>query len=347
MPPPLPQSDLNEILTATAPLWPELKNQRLFLTGGTGFFGSWLVESFLHLNAALTLNARLTVLTRNPQAFLRKSPHLANHPALTLLQGDVRSFAFPRQDFSHILHAATEASARQLAEQPFEQFSTIVDGTRRVLEFASTCGARKLLSTSSGAVYGRQPDDIERIPETLSTAPDPLHPASVYGEAKRVSETLCALHARTSACEFKIARCFAFLGPHLPLDTHFAIGNFVGNALRAEPLHIASDGRAQRSYLYASDLTIWLWTMLFRAPSLRPYNVGSEQSHTIAELAQIVASTLAPTLSVEVALPPQPGPAHRYIPSTQRAQSELQLHQTVSLAEGLRRTAAWLRLESR
>ncbi len=345
MPNPLPKRDLEEVLTATAHLWPELRNQRLFLTGGTGFFGTWLVETFLHANRKLSLNAQITVLTRNPKAFTTKAPHLIQDPALTLLEGDVRTFAFPPGDYAYVIHAATEASAKQLAEAPEAMLSTIVDGTRHILDFAAIHRTRKFLLTSSGGVYGRQPAGMTHLPEDYSGAPDPLDPASTYGEGKRLSELLCTLHARTSQTEYKIARCFTFLGPHLPLDTHFAAGNFLADALAGRNISIASDGTAVRSYLYASDLAIALWTMLFKARSLRAYNIGSEDAVTIRELAE-QAAAVNPGITVNVAKAPDPvASPHRYVPSTARAQQELGLHPTVTLAEAFRRTAGWHRLK--
>ena len=156
-----------------------MRGQRLFVTGGTGFFGTWLTESFLHINTALALDATLTVLTRNPAAFRVKAPHLASDPALTLLAGDVRDFEFPAGRYSHIVHAATEASAQQLAEHPHHMLSTLLAGTERTLEFAAHSEARKLLLTSSGAVYDTQ--TMPLMPEIYNGAPDPLLPGSVYG----------------------------------------------------------------------------------------------------------------------------------------------------------------------
>jgi nucleoside-diphosphate-sugar epimerase len=342
--PPIAETDLQEILQATAPLWEEMRDQRLFLTGGTGFFGSWLVESFLYINSALKLNAHATVLTRDPEAFHNKSPHLRQQPALTLLEGDVRSFTFPAEQHAFVIHAATEASARQLATHPHQMLSTILAGTERTLTFAANAGTRKMLLTSSGAVYGPQPAHITHMPEEFTGAPNPLLPASVYGEGKRASELMCSLAAQ-SALEIKIARCYAFVGPHLPLDTHFAAGNFLADALKSNTIAIASDGTTVRSYLYASDLAIWLWTMLFRAPSLRAYNVGSEASVSIRSLADTVARTVNPRIEVRVAQTPAANAEpNRYVPSTARARAELGLVQSVSLEEALQRTAAWHRL---
>ena len=339
--PPLPRRDLDDILAATAPLWQAMRSERLFLTGGTGFFGCWLVESFLHCNRELALGAHVTVLTRDPEAFLRKVPHLREEVALSLLAGDVRNFVFPPGDYGFVLHAATEASARQMAEQPHEMLSTILAGTERVLSFAAGASTRKLLLTSSGAVYGPQPGDLPHVPEEYTGAPDPLLAGSLYGEGKRAAELLCALAAGTGL-EAKIARCFAFVGPHLPLDAHFAAGNFLADVLHGRPIAIASDGTTLRSYLYAADLMVWLWTILFSAPSMRAYNVGSEDAVSIADLARIAAGLAQPALEVSVAQVPTPGKAPaRYVPATERARRELGLRQTVPLGEALQRTLDW------
>jgi nucleoside-diphosphate-sugar epimerase len=338
----LSSTDLDFILHQTETLWEAMRGQRMFITGGTGFFGCWLVESFCHINRELALDASVTVLTRGPANFIAKAPHLAADPAVQLLAGDVRDFEFPDGAFPFVIHAATEASARQAADAPLEMLSTILAGTERALEFAATHGAARFLLTSSGAVYGRQPTEITHLSESYAGAPDPLDPNSVYAEGKRAAELMCALYQKTTGVECAIARCWAFCGPHLPLDAHFAIGNFIGNVLRREPILIQGDGTPRRSYLYGADLAIWLWTMLFRAPSLTPIHVGSGEDVSIFELAQTVAQILDPDAIIRVAGSAIPGIApSRYVPSVSRAKQLLGLEQIVSLEESIRRTAAW------
>ena len=339
---PLSREDLDHILTHTQTLFPALTNQRLFLTGATGFFGHWLLESFLHANRTLALNARATVLTRNPAAFRAKSPHIAGDPAITLHEGDIRTFAFPREPHRYIIHAATDSGGQQASRPAYALADEILEGTRHTLRFALQTRANRLLYTSTGAVYGRNLTGLTHIAETHPAAPDPLLLQSSYDEAKRMSEHLCVAYSHQTPLECSIARCFAFLGPHLPLDAHFAIGNFLRDALANTPIRIAGDGTPLRSFLYAADLAIWLWTMLFRAPANRAYNVGSEDAHTIAALAHLTADTLRPGLPVEITRTTTAGaPTPTYVPSTQRAREELNLHQHIPLAEALRRTAAW------
>jgi nucleoside-diphosphate-sugar epimerase len=334
--------DLEFIAAHTHDLWEELRGQRLFITGGTGFFGCWLVESFCFVNRSLNLNAKATVLTRTPEAFARKCPHLISDPSVSLHRGDVRDFTFPEGKFGYVIHAATEASAKQASEAPLDMLSTIIQGTERTLEFAATHETKKILLTSSGAVYGRQPEGMTHVPESYRGAPDPLDTVSVYAEGKRISELLCALYQKKTGIEYKIARCWAFCGPHLPLDQHFAIGNFIGDVLAERPIQIQGDGTPRRSYLYVADLVIWLWTMLFRAPSLVPFNIGSARDVSILELAQIVATTLRPETEIRVARQPVPGTLPpRYVPSVERARNILGLREMVGLEEAIQRTANW------
>ena len=339
---PLPRQDLELILEHTAPLWEEVRGSRIFLTGGTGFFGCWLVESFCFVNHLLGLGAEATILTRSPEAFAQKCPHLASDTAVTLQAGDVRSFLFPEGEYRYVIHAATDATAKQAAEAPLEMLSTIIAGTEHTLEFADTHGTGKFLLTSSGAVYGKQPPEMTHVPESYAGAPDPVNPANVYAEGKRTAELLCALYQKRDRLDCKIARCWAFCGPHLPLDQHFAIGNFIGDVLAGRPIQIQGDGTPRRSYLYAADLAVWLWTILLRAPALVPFNVGSARDVSILELAQTVAKTLIPQSEIRVARLFVPGAAPlRYVPCVDRARAVLGLRPTIGLEEGIRRTARW------
>ena len=335
-------ADLDAVLLRTRPLWEELRGGRLFVTGGTGFFGCWLLESFAWANQRLGLGAEMLVLTRNLERFRNKAPHLAARTDIQFHIGDARDFEFPAGPFSHVIHAATESATNLGEEDPALMLETIAAGTRRALEFAARCGAKKFLLTSSGAVYGAQPPDMTHVAEEYAGAPDVSTPRSAYGEGKRLSELLCAIHGPRHGIETKIARCFAFVGPYLPLDAHFAIGNFIRDALAGGPIRVNGDGTPFRSYLYAADLAAWLWTILFRGAANRPYNVGSNQAFTIAETAAAVARALGENILVTIAQKPMPGqPAKRYVPDISRAANELQLDQWTQLDDAIRATARY------
>ena len=335
-------ADLDHVLAHTTGLWEELRGKRLFVTGGTGFFGCWLLESLLWADAAFGLSVEVVVLSRSPAAFEAKQPQLAGHPAVRLHPGDVRTFSFPSGEFAYVIHAATDASAALNADNPLLMIETITQGTKQALEFARQCGCRRFLLASSGGVYGRQPPDLGHVPEDYPGAPETNSPRAAYGEGKRLAELYGAIYAEKYGLETVTARGFAFAGPFLPLDRHFALGNFVRDGLRGGPISVGGDGTPWRSYLYGADLAIWLWTILLRGTPGRAYNIGSEEAVTVKELAQTVAAQFAPAPAVEVARQAPPGrQAERYVPSTVRARQELGLQTWIGLEEAIRRMAAW------
>ena len=342
--PRLPVQDLDHVLEYAGDVWGSLAGARLFITGGTGFVGKWLLESLLWANDRLELEIEAVVLTRDPDRFRNDSPHLAGHPAVGLLRGDVRNFEFAEGEFPFVVHAATARYFEPDAERPLSTFDADTEGTRRVLEFARTHGTCRLLFTSSGAVYGKQPSHMTHIPEDYAGAPMSTDPATVYGQAKRVSEFLCTMYARQYGFAAMIARLFAFVGPHLPLDENYAVGNFIRDALSGGPIRVKGDGTPYRSYLYAADLAVWLWTILVRGEPCHPYNVGSDRALTIAELAKVVAEATGVEAPVEIVGKPVPGvPALRYVPSVERARRELGLGPSIDVGEGVQRTFGWHR----
>ena len=344
---PLPAEDLEHIQRYTRALWDRARGKRMFLTGATGFFGAWLLESLAYCNRTLDLNLSATVLCRDPETVLTRLPHLREEGSIHWHPGDVRDFRFPEGEFEFVVHgAASTASANTL--DALDLLSTIIDGTKRTIAFARERGTKHFLFVSSGAVYGPQPESISHISEEYRGGPDWTHPDSAYAEAKRVGEMMCSVLAQRSAISVSIARCFAFVGPRFPLDQHFAVGNFIADAMHGRDILIRGDGSPLRSYLYAGDLAIWLWTILFQAggapqaPAI--YNVGSGKAISIRELAEQVVAELNPHLRIEILQARNPiGPRLQYVPDVRKAEEELGLRQHVGLGEAIHRTAAWYR----
>ena len=334
------------IKSSIAPLLQHLdiekfRNKRIFVTGGTGFFGLWLLSAFKLLHACET-DIQVTVLSRNPGGFLKKNPAFDSQAWLSFIQGDVKSFSLEGARFDYLVHAATDTSA-QAQVDPLAIFDDVSLGSRRVFEFAKISGVRRMLVTSSGAVYGAAPHGVDHISENASFACQPNTPTSAYGEGKRVMEFLASAYFQKYGIETSIARCFAFVGPGLPLDTHFAIGNFISDALHKESLRVKGDGRAIRSYLYGADLAVWLLRLLTEAKPAAVYNVGSDSAINMKDLAQLVAATLAPEKPVHIASESGIDNPQRsmYVPSIERAQTELNLRVWTSLEEAIRHTAAY------
>jgi dTDP-glucose 4,6-dehydratase len=335
------EQDIKVVVDSCEEVWQKLDGSRFFVTGGTGFIGCWLLESLRHANLTLGLNIEAVILTRSPAAFRDRLPHLANHPSFKLIAGDVCDFASPPGRFSYLIHAATDASAELNEVDPRRMFDTIIQGTRRTLDFAVEAGAIRTLFLSSGAVYGPQPWDMEQVAETWHGSLNCTDPRNTYAEAKRAAEILCAIYGKQFGLKISIARIFALLGPYLPLDVHFAAGNFILDAIEGKTVIVTGNGQPYRSYLYASDLTIWLWHMLTRAEPGKAYNVGSDESVSIEDLARRTSALLG-NGEYRVHGAPDPGwNLGRYVPDTRLIGRDLGLYRTVSLDDAIRRTALW------
>jgi len=346
---PIIAEDVRGVLSRTQSLWPDLKGASVFITGATGFFGIWLLETLLAANREFSLGCRVIALSRDPGRFAARAPHLAHDSAVTWITGDVRDFAFPSGRVTHVIHAAAEASAKLNAEDPQTMFNVCVEGTRRTLKLAAEKRAARMLFTSSGAVYGRQPPELSHIPEDFTGGPDSLNPRNAYAEGKRAAEQLCAIACLPppagAGLHITIARCFAFVGPYLPLDAHFAIGNFIRDALAGGPIRVNGDGTPYRSYLYAADLVEWLFTILLRGQSGQAYNVGSEEAVSVGQLAYVVADSMKSTaqtrtsIAIEISAHPRQSVAsERYVPLCTRANVELAVPSARSLAETVETT---------
>jgi dTDP-glucose 4,6-dehydratase len=209
------------------------------------------------------------------------------------------------------------------------------------LDFAVAVKAKRFLLTSSGGAYGPQPRELEAIPEDYHGMPDPLVPENVYGISKRFAEHLCSLYGERHGLETIVARCFAFVGPDLPLDAHFAIGNFIRDAKERSEITVNGTGMPVRSYLYQDDLAEWLLTLLEKGRPFQAYNVGSDEAISIAELACLVRDLIAPGKAVclKGIASADTAVRGRYVPDIAKVHGELGLRVTTSLASAIRMTA--------
>jgi len=337
--------DLNEIMERSDKPLRTLVNSHVLVTGGTGFVGTWFVEALLWARSNFGGIGRVSVVSRDPAKFLTRNPHLVDNAALRFVVEDIRALdlsALPDPDF--VLHAATPASAAFNDGDPAEMLDVIVGGQNRLFGELARFARPRVLFTSSGAVYGPQPEGLSHFPEDYLSAQSDRDERSAYHEGKRAAELICLDATSSGVADVVLARLFAFVGPHLPIDTHFAIGNFIRDAMGGGPIVLNGDGTTVRSYQYASDMTSWLLALLVDGAPGRAYNVGSDRAMNMREIATSVARVAGPDVRVEVRGTQQPGqPVDRYVPSVERAISELGLENRIDFDEAVSRTLKWHR----
>jgi nucleoside-diphosphate-sugar epimerase len=319
----------------------KIDGRRLYLSGATGFFGKNLLSLLAHLQRR-GASFRVTALSRSPERFLADQPWCRNQKWLEWETGDALSHWPGHGKYDYILHAATERAADSHLDR-LKLFDEILNGTRNALSFAAAHGVKRLLLSGSGAQYGVIPESLSQgVPESALLACDPTTAASSYGEGKRAAEMLATLHGERHGFDVISTRCFAFVGPGLPLDGQFAIGNFIRDALEGSPIQLSTTGEAVRSYLYGADLAVWLLVLLMEAENGSAINIGSDRPIRIVDLANRVRDLVNPRLEV------RPGVNHSgedrgfYVPSIDYAKT-LGLDAWTSLDHAIARTADWHR----
>ena len=289
----------------------------LLIIGGSGFFGKSILDAYKRglLNPwGIDL---IYVLARNADRLKEEAPELVG-TSIKLMNGDIASCKkLPMSDY--VIHAAASTDAANYLSQPEVEKKNIQAGTYNYCELAKKFHQNsRIVYCSSGAVYGQQPPDLDKISEDYDGGPlaDMSLTKRDYAAAKRDAE-LAIINLGKQGLSVSIARCFAFVGSYLPRDKHFAIGNFIEDGLNNRPIQVKADHLVYRSYMYADDLVEWLMRLCELGNSDCPIlNVGSDEALEIREVAKKVADKFSvPFINTDI----QKTTVDRYIPSIEKA----------------------------
>lgn len=310
-----------------------MPGRTLLLIGGSGFFGKSFLDAYRRGLLEPWSIDRITAVARSASSLRRDHPELVGSTVILADADAASAETLPPADF--VVHAASTTDARRYAEDPQGERANILAAVENYLRIARRDHrSSRIVYASSGAVYGQQPPDLEKVPEnfTPGDASEMIAHKRDYAEAKRLSEKLMA-SLGGAGIPVSIARCFAFVGAYLPRDQHFAVGNFLADGLAGRPVRVNARKAVYRSYMHADDLVRWLMRIAEGAgPSCPVYNVGSDEALTMGEVAEIVGRRF----NVPAEVPPIDDPAvDRYVPSIARARSELGLSLSFDMASAV------------
>ena len=325
------KDDLLLISERTEEFIKDLIGSRILITGGTGFLGTWILISLVHLNKIFSLSCEILVISRSPRSFLSKHPYLVKEKCLTFIETDILKLPGNLGSFTHVIHGATDTSLQANTED------VIVEGTSRLLKFYGQSNTHSLTFLSSGAVYGEQPQRINSVTEDSYSFQDSLNNDS-YGNSKRYAEELILGHGEIK--RVSIARCFSFLGPFMHFNQQFAIGNFIKSAFEGHQINLNSDGTSIRTFLYAADFSVWILKILLRGRNKLIMNVGSDFEINIKEVASLVSKLMGNNIEVSINADRSVNRS-RYVPSINKARKTLDLDVWTDFELALRKTCLW------
>ena len=305
---------------------------RVLVTGGAGFLGSHLVDRLLDEgHNVIAMDNLITGSTDN-------IAHLAGNPRFHFIRHDVTNYIYIKGALDAILHFASPASPVDYLELPIQTLKVGSLGTHNALGLAWAKGARFLLASTS-EVYG----DPLVHPQTEDYwgHVNPIGPRGVYDEAKRFAEAMTMAYQRAHGVETRIVRIFNTYGPRMRIDDGRVVPNFVGQALRGEPLTVYGDGSQTRSFCFVSDLIEGIYRLLL-SDEREPVNIGNPAEITIREFAERLNTITGSRAGVQYEPLPKDDPKQRR-PDIAKARRVLGWEPEVMLQDGMQATVSWFR----
>ena len=305
---------------------------RVVITGGAGFIGSHLCESFLRRgDEVICIDNYLTGSQENIAAF-------SSRAGFTMIEQDVTRFIRLPGPVDAVLHFASPASPSDYLELPIQTLKVGSLGTHNALGLAKAKGAVFLLASTS-EIYGDPL--VKPQAEDYWGNVNPIGPRGVYDEAKRFAEAMTMAYQRSHGLDTRIARIFNTFGPRMRMNDGRVVPNFIIQALKGESLTVYGEGRQTRSFLFIDDLVGGLLRLLETQHPL-PVNLGRPEDMTVLEFAEMVRQLTDSSSPILFQALPQDDPQVRQ-PDISRARNLLSWEPQVSLEEGLKHTIRYFR----
>ena len=324
---PYPEEDMEFILSKTDHHFRNLDGSSFLLTGGTGFVGSWMLQFLMYASKNLRVNISLDIVSRKSSLFSN-----ATYPSIKFIQHDLRTpIDFDDKDYSHVLFASTPSNPVTGGLDLDLVSESTVMGTRNLLKMLDRRNSQvNYLNTSSGAV--------KKMTSPATAKNQNIN--DVYAAAKREVEKILEESSSTSRVNFRSPRLYTFAGPGIALDAHFAIGNFIRDAMSGRDVLVKGNPETIRSFLHPIDMTVQLLECWFADDIPTFPDIGSFSPIKISDLAHTVSSKLG---NGKVKIRDENQTASIYIPDNPTYPLN---YQHIDLEQSIGRWVSWLSLQN-
>lgn len=313
-----------------------LKNKEILITGGSGFIGIWLTHLLLYLNDKHNFNIKFYLIARHTNIEL--DTIIANRNDVIFMQSDIRNIREFPKDISYIIHAASSPDNRIYMSNPIESMDIIAAGTKNILENALHLEKlEKIINLSSGQIYGLinshniKENDFGKLNSNSITA--------IYPEAKRYAETLTNAYRSLHKLPTIQVRPFSFIGPFMDMNKPWAINNFIRDALKFKNIRILGNGKPIRSYMYPTDMALWIVTILAQGKVGSAYNLGSDCGISLEEVALKIKEIVGSSVNIDILN--MNDSCSEFVPNIDYVRKELDLNITINFKESLKKSINW------
>jgi dTDP-glucose 4,6-dehydratase/UDP-glucuronate decarboxylase len=333
--------------------WDRLAGRTILVTGGAGFLGCWVLACLARANDTLLSHdpARIVCIDTLFRGVPPWFAPIAERDDVQVVRQSIAEAdltAIGPCDF--ILHLASIASPTYYRLHPLETIDANVEGTKRVLAHAVASRSESVLVMSSSEIYGDPPADRIPTAETFWGHVSCTGPRACYDESKRLAETLSVNYHRVHGARVKIARPFNNYGPFMPIDDRRLVPDIARGILTGGEVVLFSDGRATRTFCYATDAVAGYFQLLFSSHDAEAFNIGADAPEiSVRELTEMAARVARETLGIDVRITGARSDDADYLvdnpnrrcPDLSKARAQLGYEPAVGLEEGLRRTLRW------
>ena len=312
------------------------EDQRVLVTGGAGFLGSWMCQTLL------ASGAHVTCVDNFASGRKENIQHLMDNERFRFIEHDITTPLPLEMRPDYVFHMASRASPFEFEHYPIQILKANTMGVLVALGIAKKHGA-KILYTSTSEVYGNP--DIVPTPESYYGNVNPIGPRGCYDEAKRCGEAYVMAYRKQHNLDTRIARIFNTYGPRIRMDGIYGrvIPRFISQALNGDPITVFGDGSQTRSFTYVTDQIEGLLRLAsLDAARGQVINIGNVNEITVLTLAKKVIKLTGSSSTLSFHPLPEDDPLRRR-PDVTRAKQLLEWEPKVPLEKGLVRTIEWIR----